>query len=227
MRAALSRTRKRLAAEKAVSLVLYGDSISEVGRSPRWYGGASAPQWNWGAQLKSLLEPQFPASRFTVTHFGIGGQNAYEGLGRLDWFPEGEWDLVLIAFGANDCGHHYLPPDATAQAVLALVEGVRTRFQADAVLLGSGGDNPRRPRFRHLEETNQAIARAAAESGVPFVDTRQAVLSVTQQGRLWTDYHCGEDNCHPNDRGHTVWAQAVLQTLLPLLGTPTNTGDSR
>ena len=32
-----------------------------------------------------------------VAHFAIGGQNAYEGLGRLDWLKPLEPDLVLVA----------------------------------------------------------------------------------------------------------------------------------
>ena len=35
---------------------------------------------------------------------------------------------------------------------------------------------------------------------------------------LWdTQYHLNDENCHPNDKGHVVWAQAVFDVLRPHL----------
>jgi lysophospholipase L1-like esterase len=228
----LERVAQRLTRGQPVSVVAYGDSISEVGRTSHWFGGAASPQCNWAAVLVARLRQRFHRSRFNLAHFGIGGQNAFEGLGRLDWLGTlpalgGEApDLVLLEFGANDCGHHHLPPEATGEAIAALIDGVRARHGADVGVLGLAGDNPLQPRFRHPDETAEAIRRTAQEKGAPYADLRAAILRATEDGRRWSDFHLAPDNCHPNDAGHDVWAGAVHGSLLPYLERAFNAEDA-
>ncbi len=202
------RVKARLTAGEPVTLVSFGDSISEVGRSAEFHGGASCPEHNWAFRVRDGLAAAFPAATFVHHPFGIGGQNTYEGLGRIDWMPPA--DLVLIAFGANDCGWHELPPVATAAALMRILGECRERFKCDAVVMSLGGENLLDYDMIHMEETHAAQRRVAAEHGVPFVDIRAAILRATNAGACWTDYHNGPRDCHPNDRGHAVWAEAVL-----------------
>lgn len=222
----LPRTRARIAAGGEVTVVLYGDSISEVGRSPRWHGGASSSEANWGGQLVRLLAGAHPGARFKAVHFAIGGQNTYEGLGRLDGLEPLAPDLVLVAFGANDCCHHFLEPAETELALESLATEIGKRFGADVIVIGTGGDNPREPFFRHLPETLAAQQRAAQATGVPFVDVRQPMLAATESGAKWADFHCGPANCHPNDAGHRVWAEAAFNHIEKLLRNPSSRGES-
>ena len=207
----LARTRRLVAEKKPVRVVAFGDSISEV--KPRWNGGAKTPEANWAAVLVKRLGEAHPESAFTLRNFGVGGENTAEGLARLDGLADHAPDLVLVAFGANDCCHHFLEPDATARALADLVAGIRTRYGVDVVVVGTGGDNPRKPFFRHLDETLAAQRKAAEQAGAPFVDVRKAILAVTAEGERWAEFHLAADNCHPNDAGHAVWAEAVASTI--------------
>jgi len=216
--AMLPRTQKLIAEKKPVRLVLYGDSISEV--KPGWNGGAKTPETNWGAVLVKRLGEAYPGSTFTAHHFAIGGQNSYEGLGRLDNLAEFKPDLVLVAFGANDCCHHFLIPEETKLALATLAIEIRKRFGADVAIVGTGGDNPLKPFFRHLDETLAAQRQAAVDAAVPYVDVRSAVLATTENGQRWAEFHCGEGNCHPNDKGHAVWAEAALVIIRQALRKP-------
>jgi lysophospholipase L1-like esterase len=218
----LPHTRQLIAEKKPVRVVLYGDSISEV--KPGWNGGAKTPEANWGAVLVNRLQEAYPDSAFSIHHFAIGGQNSYEGLGRLDGLGPFKPDLVLVAFGANDCCHHYLIPEETTLALATLATEIGTRFGADVVLVGTGGDNPVKPFFRHLDETLQAQQAAAAEAKVPFVDMRAAVLKATENGKRWAEFHFNEENCHPTNKGHEVWAAAALGVIRQQLDT--ESGDA-
>jgi lysophospholipase L1-like esterase len=207
----LEHTQKLIAEKKPVNVVLYGDSISEV--KAGWNGGAKSPEANWGAVLVKRLGEVYPGSAFTIHHFAIGGQNSYEGLGRLDGLEAFKPDLVLVAFGANDCCYHYLLPEETQLALTTLAKDIRKRFGADVVMVGTGGDNPLKPFFKHLDETVAAQRLAAADAKVPFVDVRAAVLKATGNGQRWAEFHINDSNCHPVDKGHFVWAEAVFQAV--------------
>ena len=208
----------RLTGGKTVRIVAYGDSISEVGRTPNYFGGATSAEMNWAQQLGRLLWKGF-GKPMDIAHFAIGGQNAYEGLGRLDWLKPLEPDLVLIAFGANDCGFHYLPPEATALAVGSMIEGVRARHQADVLVVAPGGNNPvgDQSKWQHVEETVAALRKVSAEKNAPLADVRATILKETDNGAQWAKYHNGPEDCHPNDAGHGLWARVVFETMKPQL----------
>lgn len=213
----LPRTRRLIAEKKPIRVVVYGDSISEVKKG--WNGGASAPEKNWAAVLVKLLGDAHPDSTFTVHHFAIGGQNSYEGLGRIDGLEAFKPDLVLVAFGANDCSYHFLIPEETKLALATLASEIPKRFGADVVMVGTGGDNPMKPFFRHLDDTLKAQKEAAAEAKTPFVDVRAAILAATDNGKRWAEFHFNADNCHPTDKGHQAWADAAFRGVQSALET--------
>ena len=219
----LPRTQKRIAENQPVHIVIYGDSISEV--KPGWSGGATGPTQNWGAQLVSRLSQKYPGTEFTVAPFGIGGQNSYEGLGRIDGLAAFKPDLVLVAFGANDCCYHYLSPDETQLALSTLVAAIQQHYDADVLLVGTGGDNPLKPFFRHLTETLTAQREAASQAKAVFVDVRQAMLAVTGNGKRWAEYHLGEGNCHPNNAGHQIWAESAYGSICAALKNSAKTSE--
>lgn len=211
----LPRVRRLMAAGAPVRVVVYGDSISELKEG--WSGGATSSEANWGNLLARRLSEQIVCSKFSVSHFATGGQNSYEGLGRLDWLSPHAPDLVLVAFGANDCCHHFLEPAETKLALVTLCREIRERYNADVVVVGTAGDNPKAAFFRHLEATLDAQRQAAADTGAPFVDVRAAMLAATDYGTRWAEFHLAQDNCHPNDKGHAVWAESTFRVLRQVL----------
>jgi lysophospholipase L1-like esterase len=207
----LPHTRQLIVDKKPVKVVIYGDSISEVKKG--WNGGAKTVDDNWGSVLVKKLGAAYPDSVFTVSFFAIGGQNSYEGLGRLDYLEPFKPDLVLIAFGANDCSYHYLVPEETKLALTSLATEIHKRYNADAIIVGTGGDNLLKPFFKHLDETLAAQKAAATEAKVPFIDIRTAILTATDNGKNWADYHFNANNCHPTNRGHVVWAETAFNQI--------------
>jgi lysophospholipase L1-like esterase len=204
---------EKLRDEKPVTIVAFGDSISEVGRSPNWHGGATRPENNWAQRLGSLLQRAYPKSPITIVNAGIGGQNAYEGLGRIDSLEALKPDLVLIEFGTNDCVFHFLEPEQTQLALTTLAQEIKRRWGADVALMSTAGDNPLAPFFKHRDETIEATRRAAGAAKVLFIEMRMPMLNATHNGERWAKYHLSTNNCHPNDEGHRVWAQTVFNAI--------------
>ena len=209
----LTRMHRRMAEGDTITVVAYGDSISEVGRTPGFFGGASSAAFNWAQQLQGLLRSAYPANTMVVKNFGIGGQNSYEGLGRLDALAALEPDVVIIAFGANDAKFHLLDPAATYLAQKTLVENARYMYQVDVLVVISPLDNPRASLMQHVDDTRAAIRAAATETNAPVIDIHRAMLDATEQGVRWAEYHNGAADCHPNDRGHAVWAETAFAAL--------------
>ena len=208
----LDRTRKIIEDGGTVRMILYGDSISEVGRTPAWFGGASCLANNYGQQLAAMLREGYPQAAFEAINFGVGGQNTYEGLGRIDYLAPLKPDLVLLEFGANDAGFHFLIPEETQLALKTLVEWIQWRHSCDVVVVGMGGNNPLAA-TPACDPTIAVQRRVAEELHVPFAHLRTALLAATDNGRRWADFHMDADNCHPNDRGHRVWAEAMFAVI--------------
>ena len=210
----LPRLKRRMQAGESLTLVAYGDSICEVGRTPGYFGGATSAEGNWAQQLQGLLRQSLAQNDIKVISFGVGGQNSYEGLGRLDYLPALNADLVMFEFGANDRGFHPLPPEASYLAMKSLAEGARLRYEMDVLILIPGFFNPLTSQHEHVLEIVAAIRQAAIDSQSMLVDIRSVMLQATDSGKYWADYHNGESDCHPNDRGHSLWAQTVAAALL-------------
>lgn len=208
----LSRAAAKFASGGELRIVLWGDSISEVGRSPRWHGGASKPENNWGSVLAARLRERYPGVTITLIHAGIGGQNSYEGLGRLDALWPLNPDLVFVEFGTNDTCHHRLLPEETRQALTELCK--RISEKADVILVGTAGNHPDDKTFHHVDETVAASRQAAADAKVSFIDMQAVMLRVTENYKEWKAFHLNAANCHPNDAGHVVWAEAAMKALL-------------
>ncbi len=217
---------EKLSRREPVRLVFYGDSISTVTIDPPYFGGASCAHRHWGQLLASDLRRRFPKSQISAEHFSIGGQNSYEGLGRVDWLKPFDPDLVFLGLGANDCGWHDLPPESTRHALRTLIGTIRLRHRCDLVVLGLNGPNPLGVGWQHFEDTACAVRLAALEGAAPYVDVRGPTLAATRGGETWADFHLGRDDCHPNDRGMEVWAEAIMAVIDPLLPKSTDRADT-
>ncbi len=213
----LPRVSEKLRNGEKLRLVSFGDSISEVGRTPTYFGGASCAGKNWASVLRDLFADAYTNSEIEIIYCGIGGQNSYEGLGRLDVLAPLNADLVIVAFGANDCGWHHLEPWQTKVALSSITEGIRARYNADVALASTGGDSPLNSKMDHLNETIETTCQVAIEQGIPYVDIRAAILKATENGNNWAKYHFNDSDCHPNDDGHKIWGEAVFTALKPYL----------
>ncbi len=212
MRAPFARTLQRLALGQPLTIASFGDSISELNPGT-WHGGASAPERMWAALLGERVRAARPGATVTIIHLGIGGQNCYEGLARFSALAAAKPDLVLVEFGTNDCCHHFLQPEESARALNELLERIAVDLDADAVVIGMGGDNPKQPFFAHFAETARALQAVALRRNMPYADVRAAMLTATGDGERWAESNLSADNCHPNDRGHTIWAASVERVM--------------
>jgi lysophospholipase L1-like esterase len=211
--AILTRTITKIRDNKPLIVSFYGDSISDVDRSPGWYGGASCREKHYAQVFRALANERWGNPHVMIHYFGIGGQNAYEGLGRLFLLQAVKPDLVVVAFGANDLGGHPLTPVQHANALKLIFTGLRAQLDCDIVALAASSGGPDFERWAEVGPFVQAQADCSREHGVPFINTRDELLTRLARGEPWTKYYPSHHNGHPNDEGHRLWGDMLFQLL--------------
>ena len=210
---ALSRTITKIREKKPMMVSFFGDSISEVDLVPGWYGGASCREKHYAQVFRALAAERWGHPHITVHYFGIGGQNAYEGLGRLHLLQTVKPDLVIVAFGANDIAAHALAPAQHAMALKLIFSGLRTRLDCDIMAMAASSGGPDFELWEQVGPFVQAQADICLNERVPFVNTRQELLNRLAHGEPWSNYYPSHFDGHPNDAGQRLFGEMLFQLI--------------
>ena len=215
------RTRALFTHGGRATIVVYGDSITQVGGD--WNGGASDTQHNWAMLLPSLITARHPTAKPQVSARGIGGNVVYNGLCRVPQPEQADMDaaLYLLEFGTNDVNRPSMPPERYAQGLRDFVQTLLIYSDADVALVTTGPLPG--PELRDPADYHKAVTTVAAEYKLPVVDMTAAVNRALA-GRDFTTLHLGNEpnrkktDPHPNTAGHQVWAEATVETLENAVG---------
>ncbi len=222
------RTRSLFTRGDRGTIVVYGDSITQIGGD--WNGGASDTKHNWTMLLPGLIAARQPKAKVLIDARGIGGNVVCNGLCRAPQPepPDMDATLYLLAFGTNDVNRPWMPPDRYAQGLRDFVRVLFVYSDADVALATTGplpGEHLRNPADYH-----KAVLSVAAEFKLPVVDMTDAVNRALA-GRDYATLHLGNEpgrkknDPHPNDAGHMVWAQATVAALEKMVMQPLGKGE--
>jgi lysophospholipase L1-like esterase len=149
-----------------------------------------------------------------VTHVNraVAGWSVANGVADLDALLESQPDLVLVAYGMNDVGRR--DPAWYREQTASIVARIREKLPESEVILVAtmlGNDEwihtPREMFNRYRDELKSLIA-----PGVALVDMT-AVWEEQLQAKEMFDL-TGNGLNHPNDFGHRLYAQGVLELIL-------------
>lgn len=199
-----------LAAAGALRVCMTGDSIS-AGANASGVSDAPPGMPPYGNLVALGLEQHSGAS-VSFTNFAVGGMGAEHGIEAAGQAALLRPDLTIIAYGMNDVGRR--DPDGFRQRIVAGMEVIRAANPcAEFVLVASMLGNPE---WVHTPTEMFPLYRDALHSlcgpGVVLADLAS----------MWADllrrkaYHdlTGNGVNHPNDFGHRVYAQVILELLL-------------
>lgn len=198
-----------------LSLLAWGDSISSCGGD--WNGGATQAASNWVHVLSRHLEGEHKGLKVSEVADGVGGQNVAESLCRD---PSGlaarnvNPDLILLELGTNDQGFRMVTVAQFAKSWRRMLTQLIVTTDSDLVMITPGP----LPDAKAVEPPGayiRAMQEVGREFNVPVVDMTAGVNQVMAAQKLaFTDFHNGPKDCHPNNRGHAVWAGVVAETIL-------------
>ena len=184
-------------------------------------------------RLKRLLEARYPMAVFNLLNAGVNGQSASGGLARLErdvlrYAP----DLVLVAFGLNDSSLGRLGVPRFADTLVRIVGDIRSRTDADVILLTPNFMNTRdgdrvpevyrscvedfirRQTGGVLAAYAEAVRQVGRANGVAVADVYAAWEDLARRGVDTTGLLSNGLN-HPSVEAHRIPAELVMRLIVP------------
>lgn len=198
----LPATRARLAAGGPLTIVAFGDSITNGGE-------ASAPGLIYWQRWVDDLQARHPGSRLNAINGATGGDNTTRGLERLPAkVLSARPDLVLLAFGMNDHNRRGVPVPEYERQLRELIARIRAGTSAEIIVLSTFPPNPRwKHGSQRMAEYAAATARAAADTRCAYADVFTNWQAVAARKRP-EDLLANNIN-HPNDFGHWIYYRVL------------------
>ena len=205
----VARAPRRLQQRQPVTICVVGDSISE-GYDSSGFHGLPPHQPGYARLVADGLEQEY-GGPVRLHNFAVAGSTAADALWDTERVAAVKPDLAIVAFGMNDAG--YADAGEFAGNVAALVARIRGASpEVEFVLVSPMLPAPACAWVAHdrFGEYRAALAQLAGD-GVVFADVTgiwTAMLARKQPHDL-----SGNGLNHPNDFGHRVYAQVVLDRL--------------
>jgi lysophospholipase L1-like esterase len=208
---ALPRLQKLLAAKAPIKLLAFGDSISLGGNASK-VQGAWPYQPAFGELVAWAIERQ-AGSKVTFMNHSRGGAGAVFGASQaasqVGWFKP---DVVLLHYGMNDRRDERR---ATYKAAMEqIIDTVRKDSpDTEFILVTSIVNNPKQPTGLGPIQDIRDRALKISRPGLAFVDFTSTHLELLKHKNYLDTSGNGAN--HPNDFIHRLYAQRILEVILP------------
>ena len=205
----LPRLARRLQRGEPLTICVTGDSISE-GYDSSGFHGVPPHQPGFARLVASGLEQEYGGA-VDLRNLAVAGSTAADALWAIAGDAFSASDLAIVAFGMNDAS--YADAAEFAANIAALLKRIREAAPHAEIVLVS----PMLPTaacswvvHARFEEYRQALAQLTGD-GVALADvTATWTRIVARKNPLDLS---GNGLNHPNDFGHRVYAQVILDRL--------------
>ncbi len=207
----LPRTQERLRAKLPLLVILFGDSISE-GFDASGRNGVWPYQPGYGDLVIRKLRQVYGAPITFMNHARAGGTSAHATTqvdAQVAWFKP---DLVLLAYGMNDRSEQRRV--AHRENLEKIIDAVRVRSpETEFVIITPMVNNPKQATGLDPVKFIRDEALRIDRPGVALVDMTSTQISLLER-KDYLDLS-GNGANHPNDFLHRIYAQRVLEVLIP------------
>lgn len=203
---------------EALTVAIFGDSISDVDRIPGWFGGASCREKHYAQIFRRLVVDKWETEQILTHYAGFCGNNTYEAHGRIYLLKPVMPDMVVVAIGANDFGVKPLSDSQSAKALDLIISDCRTQLNAAVITMAASHGGPSWDQWPETDSRIAAQKQVCAVHGVPFVDTSAEMKRQLTEGRPWTTWFSSDADAHPHDGGMHLWGEMLFSTFNRVLG---------
>ena len=200
----LPRTQKKLRSGEKITIIAFGDSITAGSE-------ASDKSLSYWERWLQLLRNKYPGAIIASVNSGIGGTATYSALPLLETnVLKHNPDLVLIAFGMNDHNIGEVPPAKFEKDLRKMIDLIRTKTEAEIILLSTFPPNPKWANGSHqMENFAAATELVAIEKHCAFVDIYHNWLALAERKKP-EDLLANNVN-NPNEFGHWIYFQVLAR----------------
>jgi lysophospholipase L1-like esterase len=209
VRGELPKTLARLRTGQPITLGISGDSIS-TGLDASVMTDAPPFQPGYAELVVAQLQVDFE-SQITLKNRAVAGWSVANGVADLDGLLAEQPHLIIVAYGMNDVGRR--DPQWYADQTRAIIQQVQARSPDTEILLVATmlGNSQWVHTPRDMFDLYRDELAALVGPGVALADLT-AVWELLLKRKHDNDL-TGNGLNHPNDFGHRLYAQAVLQLL--------------
>jgi acyl-CoA thioesterase-1 len=178
------------------TILFFGDSLTAG------YGLEDPATQAFPARIqKKIVDAGLP---WRVVNAGLSGETSAAGLRRVDWVLQQRVDIFVLELGGND-GLRGLPPEATRANLQGIIDRVRAKYPAAAIVLAGIAAPPNMGAdftgafaaiFPELAQKNRLPL-------IPFLLEGVAGRPEINQA----------DGIHPTEKGHALVAETVWFVL--------------
>lgn len=234
----LAKKQNDLYGGRPATIAFLGDSVTqgcfELFESGRAIDTVFDNKSAYSTRVSEILHTFFPKSHINIVNCGISGDNAQNGLSRLDrdilpFRP----DLVVVSYGLNDCGNGMAGLEKYTAALDAIFKRV-TETGAECIFMTENMMNTHvschvtNPRFAEIAEGTakrqtegvldayfDAAKKVAAENGVRVCDCYAKWKAMHAAGVNVTELLSNYIN-HPIRDLHYLFAYSLVETMLDI-----------
>lgn len=210
----LRRTLARLRSRQPIRLVVLGDSISTGANASAFI--RDEPFTPAYPQLLARGLEARGASKVTLMNLSVGGMTSSWGVTRIPEVIADKPDLLIIAFGMNDAlrlDSGGVLPERYARNMREMISTTRRALpNCEIILVATMLGNPD---WYFLEQSRfvafRDVLRKLEGPGVAVADVTSFWADLLKRKSF--DDLTGNGLNHPNDFGHEVYSQVILQAL--------------
>ena len=198
---ALSRTLGKLRSRQPVTIVALGDSITNGAQLWNLRPPERQREAIYHQQLGAMLREKFGYDGITVINAGVGGNQSFQGLARLDKdVLSHKPDLVLVLFGANDANYGSLGRFKGAmEQIVSRLRAAGSEVVLMTTLAVAFEPAKTAPFAEFVRELSARQRTALADTGSAMLYRGEGFI-----GELLAD------TVHINQRGHDLLARVLL-----------------
>ncbi|MDF2648090.1 MAG: hypothetical protein K0Q73_3895 [Paenibacillus sp.] len=208
----LSRLHGKLENGEALTYVVLGDSISTGAE-------ASAESNKYYNRFAETLRRRFPGADIDVRMKAVGGETSQGGLQRLRADVTRQHpDLVTIGYGMNDQnkqanGANAFSPEQFESNIATMIEDIQRHTQADIILITPCLPNPLwKYASPNVTDYADKLRELSSKYQVAVADLQRIWLDELAAGKTHESLLLNQVN-HPNDYGHSLYAQSLTNLL--------------
>lgn len=207
--------------DQYTKILLIGDSITDCGRARPTGTKNTGLGSGYPSYVDTILSAKYPEKLIWIENMGISGNTSKDLVDRWDTdVLEHSPDIVTLMIGINDIWRHFDQPYFSDDLITPQMYETNLGILIDKTL--SAGirlvlvtpyflePNREDPMRKMCDEFAAIIRKLAEEYKLPLVDVQvefDAFLSKASTYRL------SPDRVHPNNPGHYIIAEALLNTL--------------